>query len=220
MMRRARALLAAAALATLAASPAAVAQPAPPVPAGGARLAIVGGELWQPDAEPVKDSVVVIVDGVVRYVGTDRAQAAGAELVDATGQVVTAGFVDPLTQIGLLEIDLEASTRDTSAADPDPVRAAFRAADAYTPLTDLVPIARREGLTPVGVVPTGGLVSGQSAWADLDGNEAARALAVPSLALHVLLDDATHETVRESHASSLLRLRELLDDARLYRQKR
>ncbi|MCC6528134.1 MAG: amidohydrolase family protein, partial [Polyangiaceae bacterium] len=78
----------------------------------------------------------------------------------------------------------------------------------------------REGLTSVGVVPTGGLVSGQSAWADLDGNEAARALAVPSLALHVLIDDATHETVRESHASSLLRLRELLDDARLYRQKR
>jgi imidazolonepropionase-like amidohydrolase len=76
-------------------------------------------------------------------------------------------------------------------------------------------VTRAEGLTSVGVVPQGGLFSGISAWADLDGATAEGALAAPTLALHV------HLGVGEGgHANALLRVREAFDDARTFQKNR
>jgi len=194
-------------------------RPAPPRPAA-APLAIVGGELRRPGQAPLKDSVVRIEGGRVRYLGHDRARVTGAAQLDARGKIVTGGLVDLLTQIGIDEVDLEPSTRDDALASDDPVRAAFRAADGYDPASSLIAIARTGGLCSAGVIPSGGLVSGQSAWADLDGRLAREALARPSLALHVVLDDGAYGSLGQSRGTALLRLRELLDDARLYGKSR
>ncbi len=129
--------------------------------------------------------------------------------------VITPGLVDALTSVGLVEIDLEDATRDDRQGGVDPIRAGFRAADGYNPASVVIPVVRAAGLTSVGVVPRGGLISGQSAWADLDGATAAEALAAPLLALHVFLGSGNG-----GHATAVLRVREAFDDARAFQKDR
>ena len=175
--------------------------------------AIVGATWWRPDEAPLEDAVIVIVDGRIGYAGDDTGQAAGATRIDARGKIVTAGLTDLLTQIGLVEISLESASRDDAHDSEDPVRAAFAAADGYDPASSVVAITRQHGITSAGVVPSGGLVPGQSAWVDLAGATPTEAIARRRLALHASLDGGRGEHDAASGAS-LLRLRELFDDAR------
>jgi imidazolonepropionase-like amidohydrolase len=151
-------------------------------------------------------------------VGKGIAAPPGAEVVDAKGLVVTPGLCDPLTSVGLVEVDLEKTTKDDTQGGQDRIRAAFRAADGYNPSSSVVGVTRAEGVTSVGVVPTGGLVSGQSAWADLDGATATDALAAAPLALHVHLESGADPD--GGHATAILRVREAFDDARTFARVR
>jgi imidazolonepropionase-like amidohydrolase len=187
---------------------------------GRTATAILGASLWRPDAAPLNGSVVVFEGGEIVYVGTDGSMAGEARVIRAEGKILTAGFVDPLTQIGLTEVSLENSTRDDEHSIADPIRAAFRAADSYNPASSLVRIARREGLTSVGVVPTGGLVAGQSAWADLAGRTPSQAIGHRSTAIHVRLHDGSTAPFGGSRGSAWLALRQLLDDTLSFRANR
>ena len=62
-------------------------------------------------------------------------------------------------------------------------------------------------------MPSGGLVPGQSAWVDLAGATPTDSIARRQLALHVSLDGG-RDKYDASSGASLLRLRELFDDAR------
>jgi imidazolonepropionase-like amidohydrolase len=192
-------------------------------------VAVLGGKLLRPDDEPLDDAVVVMKGDRITYVGTDTGKAKGATQHDVSGSRITAGFVDLLTQVGVREVSLEKSTVDTAERTDDPIRAAFRTADGYDPMSTLVPIARRGGLTSVGVVPgpiplageqTMGLVTGQSAWADLAGDVPDEAIARESLALHIHLDDASLGHYGHTRGTIMLRLRELFDDARAYEKNK
>lgn len=191
-------------------------------PAGAAdRLAIVGATLLRPDADPLDDAVILVEDGEIAEVGEGLAVPAGAERIEAKGKVVTAGLCEPLTQLGLVEIDLEKSSRDTEHdEEDDPIRAAFLAADGYNPASSLVAIARQQGVTSAVVVPRGGLITGQSAWVDLAGATPPEAIARRRCALHVVIDDGAFGHYEGSRGSALLRLREVLADADAFRKDR
>jgi imidazolonepropionase-like amidohydrolase len=168
--------------------------------------------------EVLADTSVVVVDGKIAEVGRTVVTPPGAQTIGARGMVITPGFVDALTSVGLVEIDLEEATHDdalTPGGGGDPIRAGFRAADGYNPASVAIPVVRAEGITSVGVEPHGGLVSGLSAWADLDGRTAAEALAAPALALHVRLGGGDG-----GHAAAILRVREAFDDARAFQKNR
>ena len=86
-------------------------------------------------------------------------------VVDGKGRVLTPGLVDPLTSLGVVEVGMEATTVDDSLrgeAAKEPIRAALRAADSVNPAAETFPVARLGGVTAAGVVPAGGLVSGQT----------------------------------------------------------
>ena len=72
----------------------------------------------------------------------------------------------------------------------------------------------------MGVVPVEGLVPGQSAWADLAGTRASDAVARASMALHINLHDYEFGSFGKSRGTAFLRLRELFDDARSFKQNR
>lgn len=180
--------------------------------------AITGGKLLRPGEAPLDGATIALADGKIASVAAGSA-ATGEGVIDARGKIVTAGLTDLLTSVGLVEIDLEKHARDDLHASKDPVRAAFLAADGYNPASSVIAVTRREGVTSVGVIPHGGLVSGQSAWADLDGALPRDALAVRRLALHVFVDDGSWYGARQaSRGTSLLRLRELFEDARAFKQ--
>lgn len=218
-MRRALIPALTAALAALSAGDAA-AQKKPPKAAVAAveeapPLAFAGATLHTGTGEVIADATVVAARGLIAAVGKGAAAPAGAQTVSGKGMVITPGLIDPLTSVGLVEVDLEEPTRDDHQAGSDLLRAGFRAADGYNPASVVIPVTRLEGVTSVGVIPTGGLISGQSAWADLDGATAAEALAAAPLALHVRLGAG-----KEGHATSVLRVREAFDDARTFQKKR
>jgi imidazolonepropionase-like amidohydrolase len=197
--------------------PAQAAKSAAPLAASEAPpIAYAGATVYTGTGEVIPDATVVVAQGKIVAVGKSVAIPAGAATVSARGMVITPGLVDPLTSIGLVEVDLEEGTRDDRQGGDDPIRAAFRAADGYNPASVVIPVTRAEGLTSAGVVPQGGLVSGQSAWADLDGATAAEALAAPALALHVHLGVFGEG----GHATALLRVREAFDDARTFQKNR
>ncbi|MEM9877202.1 MAG: amidohydrolase family protein [Myxococcota bacterium] len=188
-------------------------------------VALVGGTLIGEDGKALRDAVVVTDDaGRIVFAGPAASRPAASpgatppRTVDVTGQTITGGLCDPLTQIGIIEVSLEKSTSDRAALDEeDPIVAAFRAADGYNPASSLVAIARQQGLTSAGVIPGGaGLVTGQSAWVDLHGTAPDDTLGREVLALHVGIDDGAYGSYRGRRANAWLRLRELIDDTRAY----
>lgn len=204
-----------------AAPPAAPAAKPAAKPAAATALAITGATLHTGTGEVIEDGVVVIVGGKVQQIGKGVAPPPGAEVIAAKGAVVTPGFIDPLTSIGLVEVSQESTSRDDHQGGEDRIRAGFRAADGYNPASSVIAVTRAEGITSAVVVPVGGLISGQSAWVDLDGATAADALAQAPLALHVRLDALSAEDAGGGgHATALLRVREAFDDARTFTRTR
>lgn len=185
-------------------------------------FAVVGALLMPASGPPIPEGTVVVRDGRIVSVEAGRAVPAGAEVIDGTGMVVTPGFVAVESALGLVEIDLEDSTRDAAPEgdDVDPIRASFSAADGYNPLATAIPVARTGGVTSALATPVGGLVSGTSAWVDLAGQRPADAIVRPVVALHVHLDDGGIGAAGGARSSALGRLRETLDDARLYGRSR
>lgn len=103
----------------------------------------------------------------------------GCTVVDGRGQIVTAGFIDPFTSLGLIEIDGENTTVDTDnkALHQDAqqlVRAAVKTSLGFNPRSALIPVARAAGVTSALSWPVGGVIAGQGFWVDLVGHPQAR----------------------------------------------
>lgn len=196
----------------------AAAKPAESAPAVAAPLAIVAARIHTGTGEILDNATILIEKGVIQKVEKNLAAPSGVRVIDAKGAEVTPGFVDALTATGLVEVSQEASTHDDDHGGKDAIRAAFRAADGYNPASSIIRVTRLEGITSVGVVPSGGLFSGQSAWADLDGETADVALGKGALALHCSPKSGSDD--HGSPAAALLRIREAFDDARTFQKNR
>lgn len=187
-----------------------------------AALALVGATVYTGEGPPLRDATVVIDGGRIASVGPRAKLPAGVAVVDAAGKVVTPGLIAVSTRVGVLDVELEPSSVEATLPEPaDPVRAALRAADTYDPRSLTVPIARAGGISSALVVPEGGQISGQAAWVDLTEREWLRR---GSAALVVAIGAAAGPTgdapPAGTRAASFLRLREALEDARLYRANR
>ncbi len=180
---------------------------------------LVGGELHVGDGTVIKDSVVAMDGGIFTIVGGAEARARlldAASAIDLRGKVITPGLFAADTQLGLMEIDLEATTRDDGKDTEHPVRAAHDAATALNAESGLIPVQVIEGVTSAAVSPTGGLVSGQVAIIDLVYGDHRGLAAHPRAAVAAHLGQAH----AGSRAATLAKLREVLTDARAYPARR
>jgi imidazolonepropionase-like amidohydrolase len=190
-----------------------------PFDSDGPPIFLVGALLRTGDGRRIEGSVIEIRGTRVVGVGGREAAAripAGATVVDLAGKTVTPGLVASDTAIGLVEIDAEPSTRDDGRNVPDAVRAGYDAASAIHADSVLIPVAAIEGITSAASTPQGGLFCGQIAWLDLVAGDHAGIVAARSVGMRAQLGQA----VEGSRAATLLRLREVLDDARFYRSHR
>ncbi|MFL5355408.1 amidohydrolase family protein [Archangium sp.] len=175
-------------------------------------VTVLSNGTWTPHAS------VLVENGKVTRVGTGGAVPAGCRTVEGKGRVLAPGFVDALTSLGVVEIGGEESTVDDSLrgeAVKEPIRAALRAVDSLNPAAETFPVARLGGVTAAGVVPRGGLVSGQSAWVTTDGT-----VRRAPLALHVDVGQSGRDAVSGPRSLVLEKLRELLFDAREYARRK
>ena len=185
-------------------------------------IALVGGDVYTGTGRVLKGATVLIANGRIAAIGADLKVPGKARVVDVAGKRVTPGFIDSMTQIGLVEVSLESSSVDGRPNVKDPIRAAVRADDAVNVRSPLVGVARRHGVTSVVSAPRGGLVAGQSAWVDLVGPESplvGRAVSGP-VAMHVNFGESGANAVYGSRATAVSMLREVFEDARAFRSNR
>jgi hypothetical protein len=119
---------------------------------------------------------VLVEGGRIAAVGANLAAPAGAAVVEADGRPVTPGLFGGLSQIGLEEVDLEASTYDAELKLKAPAwqhmwRPEFDVTPAFNARSVLLPVARIEGVTwaMLAPEPAESLVVGQGSAVTLDG---------------------------------------------------
>jgi imidazolonepropionase-like amidohydrolase len=178
-----RGRLAAVAAAVVAAAGLAASAPASP-PAGSAPVAITGARVVTVSGPVIERGTVLVEGGRIAAVGEDVAVPPGATVIDGAGKTLYPGLFDALTTLGLVEVSSVAGTVDTTeVGDVNPHAKAWVA---LHPDSELVPVARANGVTTVLSAPAGGLVSGQSALVRLAGTTPEAMTVKAPAALHVV----------------------------------
>jgi imidazolonepropionase-like amidohydrolase len=180
-------------------------------------IAITGGTVYPVSGPKVENATVLIRDGVIVAVGANVTVPAGATRIDAAGKWVTPGLFNAATQLGLTEISAVQTTNDGRLSGND-VAASFNVGTALNPASQLIPVTRVAGVTTVLSAPSGGLISGQAVVIDLAGQRPTDMLAGPRAAM--VFSMSARDAGGGSRAGVVARLRRVLDDARVYANRR
>jgi imidazolonepropionase-like amidohydrolase len=197
---------------------------APAIAAAQSAVVIDNATVWVDSKTELKNASVLIRDGAIAAVGKIGAPA-GARTIDGTGKVVTAGFIDASTRVGLVEVSQVADTNEGSFdSDGRTVFASYRTADGYNFDSVAIPVTRAGGVTTVVATPSGAFVAGISgAFALRDRALEARPgelVIRRDVALHVNLGRGGLASNHRSRGVAIARLRELFDDADRYNRTR
>ena len=187
--------------------------------AGAQTVAITGGTVYPVSGAPIQNGTVLIRDGKIVAVGADVAVPANAQRVDATGKIVTPGLIDAATQLGLVEIGGEPTTRDANARGTDGVAASFRSWDGLNSESVFWTPARNEGVTSVVVAPGGGLIAGQASVVDLVNGTAAQMIRRAPVAMVAQINNPRGAQTG-ARGELIGKLRTLLEDVKFYQAHR
>lgn len=177
-------------------------------------IAITNATIWVRPDQKLEGATLVVQGSTISAVGKGVAVPAGATIIDGTNKVVTAGLIEASSQIGLVEVDQEASGNDARfSVQPREVYAAYRASDAYDARSVAIPVARTGGVTTAITGPAGGLVAGQAAVVSLAGP-----LVRASISMNAALGRGSNQLASRGHA--IEKLRELFDDVDQYRKNK
>ncbi|MFL5598787.1 MAG: amidohydrolase family protein [Gemmatimonadaceae bacterium] len=182
-------------------------------------IAITGGKVYPVSGPVIENGTVLITNGKIAAVGANIPIPAGAQRIDATGKIVTPGFVNAATQLGVQEISAVSDTRDERARGRDNIAAAFTVWEGLNPNSVLLAPARKEGITSFVVIPTGGLVSGQAALVDVVPGTTTDMIIRAPVAMVAEIGDAQAAGL-SSRGELIVKLRELLEDARFFQTHR
>jgi imidazolonepropionase-like amidohydrolase len=180
-------------------------------------VAITNARIHTVSGPVIERGTIVFQNGRITAVGSDVAVPAGAQTIDAAGKTVTPGLLDSSTGLGTIEIGQAAGTNDM-ASNTDRITAAFNPLDNLNPFSTLIPIARVEGITRAVVAPNSGasFIAGQGLLIDLGNTGAQITVHRNPTAMYAALGEPGAERTGGTRATNLLRLREVLQDARDY----
>ncbi|HET7675500.1 MAG TPA: amidohydrolase family protein [Gammaproteobacteria bacterium] len=186
--------------------------------AGAQTIAITGGTVFTlGPAGKVEHGTVLIENGKIAAVGANVRIPGDAERIDATGKIVTPGIFDPESQFGVVEVSAVRETRDAAIKDM-PFSAAFDVAAAINPRSVLIPVNRIAGVTRAMVAPVstgkGHIIAGRGAIIDLGSTE--NFIHRDPAAMFATLGESGADLAGGSRAAALLKLREVLQDAKDY----
>src|SRR5437868_8792390 len=182
-------------------------------------IAITGGKVYPVSGPMIENGTGVITNGKISAVGANVPIPAGAQRIDATGKIVTPGFVDASTQLGVQEVAAVNDTRDMSARGKDNIAAAFTVWEGLNPNSVMMAPARKEGITSFVVVPTGGLIAGQAALVDVVPGTTTDMIIRAPVAMVAEVGDPQSAGLN-SRGELIVKLREVLEDARYFQAHR
>lgn len=140
-----------------------------------------------------------------------------AKRIDLKGLHLYPGMIALNTEMGLVEISGVRATRDLTEVGeftPD-----VRSWLAVNPDSELLPVARANGVAYFEPAPQGGVVAGQSGLVALDGWTAERMAFKKPIALHVYWPDAALDTTPKERARNKEKWKSLEDQDKERREK-
>ncbi len=138
-----------------------------PAPKQKKPVALVGGTIHTVSGSTIESGTIVFDKGKIVAIGTTVAVPADAEKVDVSGKQIYPGIIDAYTDMGLTEIGSVRGTIDrdeTGTINPN-----VRAEVAVNPESELIPVARSNGVVIAVATPAGGIVSGTAAALMMEG---------------------------------------------------
>ncbi len=171
---------------------------------------------------------ILFENGKITGVGRDLHVPEGTKVIDGTGKHVYPGLISAHTVLGLTEV--QSIRGSTDVAEAGAVNPNARAQIAINPDSELLPVARSNGiLTALAVPKTGdGLISGISALIHLDGWTWESMTVKATVGLHVFWPTLrierdprypqTPEDQQKEIDARLRHLQETFDSARAYRK--
>ena len=148
-------------------------------------VALKGGKLLTITHGVIDNGVLVMEGGKITAVGPAASVnvPAGAQVIDVSGMTVYPGLIDSETALGLTEISAEQSTNDQIELS-DEIMPHMHVYDAFHAETELIPVARLNGITNAIVAPDSrDTLPGQDSFIQLDGKSAQEMLLVRDIAM-------------------------------------
>ncbi len=130
-------------------------------------IALVGAAIHPVTGPVIRHGTLLMVDGKIAAVGARVKIPKTAERIDVRGKHVYPGWIHARTDLGLTEIGAVRASIDR--AEVGQLNPNVKAQVAFHPDSELIPVARANGVLMVHTVPSGGLISGRSALMLLDG---------------------------------------------------
>jgi imidazolonepropionase-like amidohydrolase len=136
-------------------------------------VAIQGGKLLTVSHGAIDNGVLVMADGKITAVGEAGKVTIpkDAQIVDAKGMTVYPGLIDPESNFGLTEISADQMSNDLVERS-DEIMPHMHVYDAFHSETELIPVARLNGVTNAVVAPASeDSISGQDIFIQLSGRD-------------------------------------------------
>jgi len=175
----------------------------------------------------LENATIVIENGRIAEVGTGIQVPVGAEVIDASGKIITPGLFSAMGQIGLSEVGAVTGTNDAVQRGDD-FSAGFDVADAYNRRSVVIPISRIDGITRALIAPRAGrpdeqgnssrVLSGLASVVQL--GDSGDYLTRHGVAVVANLGEAGSAVAAGSRAAAIQELRAALADALDYRRNK
>ena len=130
-------------------------------------VAIVGGTVHVVDGPVLASGTVLMRDGKIVEVGKKVKLSAKCRKIDATDKHVYPGLMESISNLGLVEINAVDVTVDTNELGSE--NANLKSWIAVNPDSELIPVARSNGVLLASIAPDRGLIRGQIGVIALDG---------------------------------------------------
>jgi imidazolonepropionase-like amidohydrolase len=148
-------------------------------------LVLKGGKLLTVSHGVIENGVLVMSAGKITALGAAGSVAIpkNAQVIDVAGMTVYPGLIDSESYLGLTEISAENMTNDLIETS-DEIMPHMHVYDAFHAESELIPVARLNGVTNAIVAPQSqDTLPGQDSFVQLDGKSANDMLLVRDIAL-------------------------------------
>src|SRR5581483_4297696 len=148
-------------------------------------VVLKGGKLLTITHGVIENGALVMINGKITAVGPAASVnvPAGAQVINVTGMTIYPGLIDSETNLGLTEISAENSTNDLLEPS-DEIMPHMHVYDAFHAESELIPVARINGVTNAIVAPENrDTLPGQDSFIQLDGKSAGEMLQVRDIAM-------------------------------------
>jgi len=148
-------------------------------------IVLKGGKLLTVSHGTIENGVLVIENGKITAVGSAEEVKipANARVQDVSGMTVYPGLIDSESYLGLTEISAEQMTNDLIELS-DEIMPHMHVYDAFHAESELIPVARLNGITNAIVAPESkDTLPGQDSFIQLDGKSSQEMLLVRDVAM-------------------------------------